>query len=201
MRVRLFAVVVVASLLFSQMSVHAGIVSLSDYSSSPNTAADLLDAEVSFNVVGTVLTIEIENLTAAGDNGFNIRELYFNATENVTVLSLDTGLTDWSLCTALVADGFGLFDYALIGTDIKQYEIDGGQIGTFTLNVSGSDVSGSSFYTDFSIAEGAPPMILAAKFVRGPSNMSGYGATDIPEPGTIALLGLGGLALLKKRRA
>ncbi len=200
MKIRLLAVIVV-SLLLSQMSVHAGTVSLSDYSSSPNTNADLLDAEVSFEVVGTVLTIEIENLTPAGDNGFNIRQLYFNATENVTALSLDTGLTNWSLSTALVADGFGIFDYALIGTDIKEYEIDGEAIGTFTLTVSGSDVSAADFYTDFSITEGQEPMILVARFVRGPSNMSGYGATDVPEPGTIALLGLGGLALIRKRRA
>ena len=197
-----FAVAVGSILFFSQVSVHAGTVILSDYSSQPGVDASLLDAEISFGVVGTTLTIEIENLTPAGDAGFNIRELYFNATSNVTGLSLDSGLPLWSLSTALVCDGFGTFDYALIGTDDKNYEIDGGETGTFTLTITGSGVSASDFHTDFSIQDGGnPTMILGAKFVRGPSNMSGYGATDVPEPATVCLLGLGTLALLRKRRA
>jgi len=106
-------------LLLLQASLHATIV-LSEFSSSPGLDASFLDAEVSFGVVGTTLTISIENLTPAGDAGYNIRELYFNATSNVTGLVLDSGITDWVLSSSppvLPANGYGSFDYELHLTD------------------------------------------------------------------------------------
>ena len=120
-------------------------------------------------------------------------------------MSLDSGPSNWSLSTAQQCDGYGIFDFALkVLEDHKNDEVFGGETGTFTFTVSGSGFSESDFYTEFSAPVGGEPvvMILGAKFQRGPiGSGSGYSATDVPEPATVCLLGLGMLALLRKRRA
>ena len=157
------------------------------------------------SVTGTTLTIEISNLTDGPDGGldtgFDIRELYFNVTSNVTGLSLDTGPTGWALYSSPLEtefSPFGNFDFAL--KDGQGNEIEGETSGTLTLSVTGTGISASDFYTELStIPPGNSPMLVAAKFVHGPEDASAFGA--VPEPATVCLLGLGTLVSLRKRRA
>ncbi|MFC1676002.1 PEP-CTERM sorting domain-containing protein [Planctomycetota bacterium] len=192
-------------------SAQAAIITLSEFSSD-STPADVLDAAVEFSIVDSQLTIVISNLTdgldGGEDNGFDIMSLFFNVTDNVTGLTLTTPSTGWKLCSfsnITKAGGFGQFDYALIDVlGSSSNHIDGESSKTFTLSLThdGSGVSDLDFYTDLSsIPPGDNAMYLAAKFVRGPDDDSAFGGNNAPEPATIALLGFGSLALIRRKRA
>ena len=193
---------------FGLCSAQADIITLSDFGSD-STPAECLDATVEFSVVESTLTIVVSNLTdgpdGGQDTGFDIMSIYFNATENVADLMLTSPASGWALypwSNYTKANGFGQFDFALIGSvGSEPAHVDGESSETFTLTVTGTGVSASDFYTDLSvIPPGKMPMLVAAKFVNGPGDDSAFGATEVPEPVTVALLGLGGLVLICGRR-
>jgi hypothetical protein len=199
------SVVFVAALIGGILcSAQAGVVTLSKFSSDSTPAEDL-DAIIEFSVTDSTLTIEVSNLTDGPDDGedtgFNINSIYFNATNNVTALML-TSPTGWTLYTSsndTRADGFGQFDYALIdGVGNDPDQIEGETSKSFALTVDGSGFSASDFHTELSSAPPGEEMLVAAKFVSGPDDDSAFGA--VPEPTMVALLGLGTLGLLRKRK-
>ena len=210
-------------LLWGGVGAHASLVTLSDYASdtdeSSNTPVEWLDATVNFSVTGTVLDVAVTNETGqGGDPAFNISQIYFNAPDSLDdVGGLElfdvlgnsaSALQQWETDTlydenGFRANGFGHFDMRI--TDGGQHVIGPGETYTFRFNISGT---GTYSDTDFStlLSEIAPsdglPMLVAAKFIQGdqPDDISAFGATDIPEPATICLLGLGGLAFLRRKR-
>ncbi len=109
-RLRLFSVLLclgLGALLVSATVAQAGTLTLSDESSGENKGdpgfvpASVLDATLDFNITGaTELTITVNNLTS-GDELFDINELAFNGSSNVTSLSLDS--VDGTAC--LIGDG------------------------------------------------------------------------------------------------
>jgi len=203
------------SLVFFLSTAQGHHIDLSNYSSdSSNVPPNWLDARMAFSIVDDgswKLTVKALNLTPEkdGDLAFNINELYFNTTANITNLTLDSVIggnkDDWTLTfntDNIHIGGLGLFDISLISNNSSIEYIDPHEYLKFTIIIDG--VSPSYSETDF-IALSSPSgesyvAYGAAKFFGGGSeDLSAYGAY-IPEPATIFLLGLGALALVRARK-
>jgi len=157
--------------------------------SSDETPPSVLTALLDFSVSGSVLTLTVTNQTPAG-NGYNINQLLFNATSNVTGLTLNPPVTGWSVLTNQHADSFGFFDFGLIdGVDMDPSTIFPQETQVFTLDISGTGpFSEADFTTEFSVPPpGEIAALAAAKFVAGPNGDSAFGAF-VPEPATLVLL-------------
>jgi len=191
----------------------ASILVLSELSSRPLVVdPSELSASAEFTVVGDQLTLTITNLTPGGTVGFDIQDIYFNAASNITGLIMDPS-SGWTLNTkgqppaggTIGSNVFGVFDFGLreAEPDTVHEEIDGGTSRTFTFTILGS---GTYADTDFSadLSEGSErtPAYISIGFWNrgGGSNDWAYGADVVPEPATIAILGLGGLLMLRTRR-
>ena len=192
------AVLVTAAAAMLGAPATASIITLSTHSSDA-TLPSVLNATLDFDVTGSLLTLTVTNTTVV-PNTFNINELYFNGSANVLGLTPVIIPTGWSFLTTQMADGFGMFDFALIdGVDNDPSTIMPGEIVVFSFTISGT-----AGKVDF-VNELSDPMpghtiaIAAAKFVVGPGDDSAFGAF-VPEPGTVALLGLAGLLGLRRRR-
>ena len=189
---------------------HAGLVNLCEYSTD-ETPAELLDASIEFTVIGDTLTIELTNLTdgpdGGVDTGYDITALYFNATSNILDLTLESPDNGWTLYpfgNITKAGGLGQFDYVIMGgISNNPVIVEGESSETFVMSIShdGSGATATDFYSELSIMPpGDNPMLVAAKFQRGPNDDSAYGGTHTPEPAMITLLGLGSMFVFVKRK-
>jgi hypothetical protein len=197
-------------------------IALSDMSSDATPAGDL-DAVADFSIVGgDELVIVLSNATTA-PNEFNMNELYFNGSSEVTGLTLTSAnhsangdvFADWiPVLTSQMADGFGVFDFLLmdgVGEE-NPAQIQPGESITFTLDILGACALAldCDAFDDFLSVGNAEGKAIAAKFVNGPDDPESPGDEDsafgasapIPEPGTLGLtaLGLGVLALVRRYR-
>ena len=175
---------------------------LSEFSSD-HTPAEQLDATLEFTVTGSTLTLSVTNETAAPAS-FDISAVYFNGLSHIDDLSLTSAPDGWVIDLQEHADGFGVFDFGLLselGNDPA--EIGPGESVDFEFTVSGT---APFFDTDFtrqlsSIPPGNRPSLAAIKFINGPGDDSAFGSVVIPEPATLALLGIGaGVLACKSRR-
>ena len=178
------------------------VLTLSDLSSD-GTSAEALDARLLFDVVGESLMLTAMNDTSGAD-GYDISAVYYNAMPDISELLPAPAELGWTLLLNESADGFGVFDFALIsdlGNDPAK--IGPGESLTFTFDIVGhAPFSDGSFTDAFSgIPPGDNPVLAAAKFVSGPGDDSAFGAV-IPEPGTLllTLLGLGLAGRAARRR-
>jgi len=181
--------------------------------SSDETPASVLDATLVFQITGAnELTLSVTNDTSAPD-AYLLDEVFFNATSNVTSLSLVSATSstdglvtaDWKLGTSNHAAGFGRFDFSLLPSrGNADNEIDPGETVSFVFDISGTGpFAMTDFTTELStIPPGNTPSLAAVKFVSGPGDDSGYGAV-VPEPLTVFQLGLGlaGISWVSRRRS
>jgi len=206
------------SIVFLSTSVQGVVIPLSTHSSGPaSVPASWLDASMNLSVydVGQwALTVAVTNLTPenAGDTAFKMSEFYFNTTAPITSLTLasvSVGVaSDWTLTLDMdniQVDGFGFFDISIISNNPSLTWID--PLGTITFGIiidAGTPPYTDTDFYDLSSMNSHTGHILAygaAKFFGGgPEDLSAYGAY-VPEPATIFMLGLGALALLRKRRS
>jgi hypothetical protein len=218
--VRMLAVCFFAGALSTQ-PVSALTITLSDMSSD-GTPAGTLDATFDFSIIGgSQLEIVLSNNTTVPDE-FNINQIWWNASANVTSLSLLSAthsvngdvFAAWNpVETNTMVDGFGTFDYGLtdgIGGGNLEIAQPGSTI-TFLLDITGSCATAfnCNALDDFLSQVSELDKSVAAKFVNGPDDPeapgnedSAFGASGaIPEPGTFVLTALGLIGLAAARRA
>ena len=172
------------------------VLTLSDLSSD-ETDPELLDATFIFDVVGSSLLFTASNDTPPV-GGYDLTAIYFNARSNVTELILDPAVPGWTFHTGESADGFGVFDFALISDSSNdEAQIQPGESLAFTFDIVGTTpFVNDDFTTEFSvIPPGEHPALAAAKFQSGPGDDSAFGAVVVPEPATL-LLGLIGAGMI-----
>ena len=199
MQVRRALIATAASLAFANMA-SAAIITLSDFSSNggiPPPPGDL-SATLDFQVSGNTLTLTVTNDTPSPTDEYNINQIFFNASANVSNLAIDTFPTQWLLdTTGTMVDGWGVFDFKVFHgheTGPPHHLIGPGAFKTFEFMFDGVGITEDDFVLELSDVSGSPgniPMIAAAKFVQGPNDDSAFGA--VPEPGVLALLAVAGL--------
>ncbi len=213
MQVRRALIATAASLAFANMA-SAAIITLSDFSSNgelPPIPAEDLSATLDFQVSGNTLTLTVTNDTPSPIDSYNINQIFFNFSDNVSNLAISAFPAQWLLdTTGIMVDGWGVFDVGLIHGhgdnpgDPTHHLIEPGALNakTFEFTFDGVGITENDFVlaiSDVSNSPGNTPMFAAAKFVQGPNDDSAFGA--VPEPGTLALLGLaGGLLAMRRRR-
>jgi len=191
--------------------------------SSDDTPASQLDATLDFVISGgTTLELTVTNTTGVGgDPTFNISEIFFNGSADVTSLTLDseTAAGEWELNLLQSAGGFGTYDFQLISSDDPGAVIPTSATFFLTINDGIGSFDMGDFVGDDTFSTTPPGMFeaqAAAKFVQcvdgssvecteyddsafGASN--GPGFPPVPEPGTASLIGLGlvGLGLARRR--
>jgi MYXO-CTERM domain-containing protein len=215
------AALLCAAIVLPSASASATTLLLSEFSSDGTPATDLT-ALFNFSVIGSTLTFTVTNQTQTTTSGYNMNQLYFNTSTDVTDLTL-TGasgsqdgpnLSMWTLYAknknVTKAEGFGKFDWALKDSlDGDLSTIQPTEVQTFTLALTcagGATCDNLDFGLELSVGPGTH-VLGAAQFVAGPGDDSAFGGTTTtitttPEPSPAALLGLGLLALaLHRRRA
>lgn len=187
---------------------------------SPTLDVDLLDAILGFTVtndpaLGDLLELSVANMTDVNvGNEFAIDGIYINAPDELDdVDGLDLvevvggALDQWDPGTAYSEDGYIRGGWARFDLRIRssgQNAIGAGETFIFKFVINGPGTyTGDSFSSLLSVnleGEDGDPMFAVGHFVQGPGDASAYGATNVPEPATVTLLGLGSLLLCRRRK-
>ena len=192
-------------------SAGASTLALSEISNEPGVPADWMGAQVTFEVLDSILTVTLVNTTSSPTE-FDVTELYFNSSSDIDDLVFLTAIgadgdnfDDWLWESDAQFSPYGIFDWALVGpsqgNDLAHVEPGETQVFTFSIRCAGgATCDDSDFVGEFSRFHDIDVQI-AARFRNGPEDVSARGATA-PEPDLAALLlvGAGALALRARRR-
>lgn len=209
------SVVIGLSIVFLSTGVQGVTIPLSTHSSEPGVSPDLLDAILDLSVADVgywELTLSVTNSTPEnpGDLAFKISEFHFNTSAPITNLTLEEvmggNINNWGLTLDMdniLVGPYGLFDIGIISVGQNVEWIAPGDTVSFKMIIEGDTppYSDTDFY-DLSVWHTTCKHFAygSAKFFGGgPEDLSAKGAY-VPEPATMALLGFGALALLRKRR-
>ena len=157
---------------------------------------------------GTViLTISVPGLTG---NGQKVDSVYFNLAEgldptqlvfsNPTILAggVQNIVVDHTGYNSYQADGDGFYDVRLsFDTDGPARAFNGGDVIQYTIALASLTANSFNFLSDPAPGGGSGPYKTAAH-LQGVVSGGGSAWVTIPEPATIAILGLGALVLRKK---
>jgi len=188
------------------------VLRLSDHSSDDEFPylTPYLDAEFDFTVVDDTLTLGVANLTPEleDDPTFKINNIYFNFSDKVQTLDLISAtdsegspMSGWKLKVrenSFMVGGFGRFDvYLNGGHGCHPPVVRPGYTVNFDFQITGiGPFADTDFIALSSPVGGHIRSYAAAKFYN--DDASAYGATCIPEPATVCLLGLGALVLVRR---
>jgi len=192
---------------------NADLIDFSGEMSDNDAPLAYFDATIAYDydALSGILEITLANLTS-NPAAYTISELFLNVSDDVTGLSLvgnggfsgaDLIAYDSKHPSRTQAGGFGDFDWKLdLGQGNAGLAAD--TSATFSLDVTGLDVTAAGFFSGLSWDGGLTPAAGALKFTQGPSDDSVYttpGDSVVPEPASIVLLGIGvvGFLLLRKR--
>lgn len=219
------AVLVFALLVLLGVQAQASIVVLSTEMTDGEAAlnVDLLDAILTFTVtndpaLGDLLELSVANMTDLNvGNELAIDSIFINAPDELNdvdgLVLVDVGggaldeFEQWDARTKYNEDGYirgGWARFDLWIRDGGQHTIGAGETYIFKFVINGPGTyTGDSFSSLLSVnleGEDGDPMFAVAHFIRGPDDISAFGATNVPEPATVTLLALGGLLLRRRRK-
>ena len=202
------AVLLCALALGLAASARASTLTLSQISDEPGVPAAWMDAQVTFEVLGSTLTLTLVNTTSSPTE-FDVTELYFSSNDDIEDLELLTAsgadgdnFDDWISEAGEPFSPYGIFDWSLSGPSQVNHaaHVVPGETQVFTFSIDCAYLATcdeSNFVGEFS-RFGDVNAQIAGRFRNGPDNASARGAL-VPEPDLAALL-LVGVAALARRR-
>jgi hypothetical protein len=219
--VKLFALATVFAFLvsFNASAVSIDLSAMSSESGEvPGTPASVLDGTVGFLIgefdggnAGDEIQLTFENTTSGGlgAGDYDISEIYLNVSSDITIGSILSPATGANLGWELAApppqmvDGFGLFTLGVsrigdvnLNTDL----ILPGETATILISFACAGTCDESDVINNLSGKAAAAKFINGGNVYGDPNDSAFGASPVPEPASVLLVGLGLVGLASRRR-